>query len=148
MNEKDIDVALMFLFSTDEPNRIAMMCNKAQDMGLVKRAIFQRLGAPSKQITHEIYYGNKVICVFPSHVIIDGFGDHIYYIPYHDNTDWQQLCVDAGVRQRQVPYDMSLCPWLNESDIYRLLIADGNSADVALHKMYCDGLITKGADNE
>jgi hypothetical protein len=146
MNMDDIYDALRFLYD-DGPKTIGLMCKTAQDIPYVKRALIQTLGQPSKMIDNALYYDSKRLMIIPSTADESRIrGLDTYYVAWKDNSDWNELCANAGVKIRQVPYELT--PWMTLTDIYNLMVADGLSGDVALHKMYIDGLIEKGDDND
>ena len=97
MNMNDIDVALMFLYSDDNKASITLQCHSARDIPYIKRAIHQRLGAPSKAIDNALYYPNKTISIIPVHreEAVRGIPEHeLFYVAHEDDSDWHKLVAE------------------------------------------------------
>jgi hypothetical protein len=143
MNVNDINNALLFANSKPNAKYVVLQCNNARDIPYVKRALIQTLGEPRKMIDNSFYYGDLRVMIIPLSKDVQGLDSElVFYVSYKDNGDWNELCMNQGVKKKLVPYEMR--PWLHEGDIYNLLIRDGIKPDEALHRMFIDGLIGKG----
>lgn len=102
MNMNDIDVALMFLYSDDNEASITLQCHSARYIPYIKRAIHQRLGAPSKAIDNTLYYPKKTIRIIPLHreEAMVGIPAHeCFYVALEDDSDWHKLVAEWNKEQ-------------------------------------------------
>jgi hypothetical protein len=143
MNVKDIKTAIIFMIHCNY-DKIYLQCKTARDIPYVKRELAHMLGDPSKVIDNTFYYTigmiTFAISMVPLSKDLTGADEsRVFYVAYKDDSDWNELCAEKGVKQRLVPYTVE--PWVTVSDLYTWLVRDGYKGEQALHMMKCDGLI-------